>query len=159
MRERQDSIMHTLEDTISHERKRTRMDAAKMFEGLNKEEWERALEAQNEHLQENYNYQLDTEHLDPIEMNKKAEEAAAFLQFMATALKDNVSVNDDKVLKAIEQHVQFLGQDQDIDARSFAHQSRFYLSDEFHRTMLEAQQTGLSYYVCIAAKNYASTKK
>lgn len=47
MRERKqrlDSIMRTLEEAISHGRKRTRMDAAKMFEGLNKEEWEQALE-------------------------------------------------------------------------------------------------------------------
>ncbi len=39
----------------------------------------------------------------------------------------------------------------------FAAQARFFLSDEFHRTLLEGQQTGLAYYLLAVAEAYAAT--
>lgn len=42
-----------------------------------------------------------------------------------------------------------------IDANGFAAQTRFLMSDDFHRQMFEGQQTGLSYYICFAAEAYA----
>ncbi|MGG4442106.1 MerR family transcriptional regulator [Brevibacillus fortis] len=149
-------ILLTLEETIRHERKRENMSTTNMFDGLNEEEWKQAFAQQNEHLQAEYDYQLDTENLDAATMNEKAAEATAFMTFMAEALINNKSVDDVTVVSAIENHLAFLQKDHPIDAKAFAEQSRFFLSDEFHRAMLEEQQTGLSYYICIAAENYAS---
>ena len=60
---------------------------------------------------------------------------------------------------AIREHIVFLQRDTEIDAASFATQSRFFLSDDFHRSMMESQQVGLSYYVCIAADHFTTTEK
>ncbi|WP_178025485.1 hypothetical protein [uncultured Paenibacillus sp.] len=43
------------------------------------------------------------------------------------------------------------------DLADFAAQARFFLSDDFHRTLLEGQQTGLAYYLLAAAEAYAAT--
>ncbi|NRR00770.1 MerR family transcriptional regulator [Brevibacillus sp. RS1.1] len=153
---RLERILDTLEETIRHERKRGKMSTENMFDGLNEEEWKQAFTQQNEHLQKAYDFQLDTENLDVASLNEKAAEAKAFMTFMADALKNNKSVDDETVVSAIENHLSFLQKDHPIDARAFAEQSRFFLSDEFHRAMLEEQQTGLSYYICMAAENYAS---
>ncbi|MGK5508391.1 MerR family transcriptional regulator [Brevibacillus formosus] len=154
--QRVERILHTLVETIRHERKIENMTTEKMFDGLNEEEWKQTLTHQNEHLQQTYQFQLDTENLDVTKMNEKAAEATAFMTFMAEALKNNTSVNDVTVVSAIENHLAFLQKDHPIDAKAFAEQSRFFLTDEFHRAMLEEQQTGLSYYICIAAENYAA---
>lgn len=153
---RLERILLTLEETIQHERKRINMSTDNMFDGLNEDEWKQAFTQQNKHLQEAYDFQLDTENLDVASMNEKAAEATAFMKSMAAALKNNKSIEDEAVVSAIENHLAFLQKDHPIDARAFAEQSRFFLSDEFHRAMLEEQQTGLSYYICIAAENYAS---
>lgn len=50
-------------------------------------------------------------------------------------------------------------QDMDIDANSFALQTRFLMADDFHRKMMEDMQTGLSYYICFAAENYAAKQQ
>ncbi|TKI55353.1 MerR family transcriptional regulator [Brevibacillus antibioticus] len=153
---RMERILLTLEETIRHERKRGNMSTEQMFDGLNEEEWQQAFSQQNEHLQKAYDFQLDTENLDVASMNEKAAEATAFMTSMAEALKNNKSIDDETVVSAIENHLAFLQKAHPIDARAFAEQSRFFLSDEFHRTMLEEQQTGLSYYICMAAENYAT---
>ena len=135
------------------------MSKEKMFSGLNQKEWEDAIADQNEYLQKNYDYEMDTSHIDADEMNRKANEAAEFMSFMATSLKNGVGVNDKSVFDAIEKHIKFMQQDMDIDANGFAAHTRFLMTDEFHRKMMEDQQTGLSYYICFAAESYAANKK
>lgn len=149
-------ILRTLEKTIQHEEKGVPMSKEKMFNGLNKKEWEEAITGQNKHLQEKYAYKIDTSKIDVEVMNKKANEAAEFMSFMATSLKNGVSVNDKSVLDAIEKHIKFMQQDMSIDANGFAAQMRFLMTDDFHRKMMEDQQTGLSYYICFAAESYAA---
>ena len=89
-------------------------------------------------------------------MNENAEEAAQFMAFMARSLKDGLSAQDETVLSAIQKHIACLRRTMEIDAAGFAAQSRFFLTDDFHRSMLEGQQTGLSYYLCIAADHLAA---
>ncbi len=149
-------ILHTLQETIDHIRKGAVMSKEKMFAGLNREEWKNALADQNRHLQEAYGYSLPTDSIDADEMNRKANEATEFLSFMSDSLKNGVSAGDGKVLDAIQNHIRFLQKDSSLDAKAFSGQTRFFLSDDFHRNMLEAHQTGLSYYLCIAAENYAA---
>lgn len=155
-RQRISSMLHTLEETIICAEKGATMSKEKMFAGLNKQEWEAALVPQNKYLNENYGYTIDTGVIDPEAMNEKADEAAEFMNFMADAIRKGVSVNADEVQSAIKKHIQFMRQDMDIDAQGFAAQSKFLMTDEFHRQMLEEQQTGLSYYICFAAESYAA---
>ncbi|MPN43917.1 hypothetical protein SDC9_191478 [bioreactor metagenome] len=127
-----------------------------MFNGLNKKEWEEAIAGQNEHLRGKYGYEIDTSEINADAMNQKAHEAAEFMSFMAASLKNGVSVNDKNVSDAIEKHIKFMQQDMSIDANGFAAQTRFLMTDDFHRQMIEGQQTGLSYYICFAAEAYAA---
>lgn len=148
-------ILRTLEETIQHEEKGVSMSKEKMFNGLNKKEWEEAIAYQNEHLQEKYEYGIDTKEIDIDEMNEKAKEATEFISFMVDSLRNGVSVNDKSVLNKIEKHIQYMQKDMNIDSEGFAAQTRFLITDDFHRQMLEGQQTGLSYYICFAAESYA----
>jgi len=149
--ERLTAILNTLDETISHARKGVSMSTDKMFTGLNKTEWGEALKKQNEHLKKEYSFTLDTANINADTINKSAQEAIDFTSFMAKSLKENVSINDKTVVEAIQKHIEFLG----IDAKGFAKQSHFFLTDNFHRNMLEHQQVGLSYYLCVAADKYA----
>lgn len=150
------SILRTLEETIQHEKKGVSMRKEKMFKGLNNKEWEAAIDDQNKHLQEKYGYEIDTGEINADTMNEKANEAAEFMSFMAVSLKNSVSINDKGVSDAIEKHIKFMQQDMDIDANGFAEQTRFLITDDFHRQMIEGQQIGLSYYICYAAEAYAA---
>jgi DNA-binding transcriptional MerR regulator len=148
-------ILRTLEETIQHEEKGVSMSKEKMFNGLNKKEWEEVITYQNEYLQEKYEYEIDTKEIDIDEMNEKAKEATEFISFMVDSLRNGVSVNDKSVLTEIEKHIMFMQENMNIDSEGFAAQTRFLMTDDFHRQMLEGQQTGLSYYICFAAESYA----
>jgi DNA-binding transcriptional MerR regulator len=148
-------ILRTLEETIQHEEKGVSMSKEKMFNGLNKKEWEEVITYQNEHLQEKYEYEIDTKEINIDEMNEKAKEATEFMSFMADSLRNGVSANDESVLATVEKHIVFMQKDMNINSEGFAAQTRFLMTDDFHRQMLEGQQTGLSYYICFAAENYA----
>ncbi|AFL99929.1 putative transcriptional regulator [Desulfitobacterium dehalogenans ATCC 51507] len=150
------NILRTLEETIQHEEKGVPMSKEKMFNGLNQKEWEETIAYQNEHLQKEYGYEIDTSEIDAEVMNPKASEAVEFMSFMAASLKNGVSANDKSVLDAMEKHIKFMQQDMNIDAMGFAAQTRFLMTDDFHREMMEGQQTGLSYYICFAAESYAA---
>lgn len=158
-KERLEALLQTLADTISHTQKGVPMSTEKMFTGLNQKEWKQALQEQNNYLQKAYDFKLEVDQLDADRMNLKAAEAVDFMNFMAEALKSGVSAAEEKVLHAVNKHIEFLGQDMPIDAAGFAAQCRFFLKDEFHRSMLESQQTGLSYYICYAAENLAERTK
>lgn len=150
------NILQTINKTIEYERNGKSMNKENMFTGLNKEEWTVIFKDQNKHLENKYNIELTTDEINTNEMNKKAAEATKFMDFMANSLKNNLSPNDDKIMEAIKNHINFLKNDIEIDKDGFVAQSRFFLSDEFHREMLENIQTGLSYFICIAAEHYAS---
>lgn len=155
--QRTGSILHTLEEAIVYAEKGVIMSKEKMFSGLNQEEWEAALEPQNEYLREKYGHSIDTSAIDAGDMNESANEAAEFIHSMADALRNGVSVNAEEVRSAVEKHIRFMQHSMKIDAQGFVAQSKFLMTDEFHRQMLEAQQTGLSYYICCAAENYAAS--
>lgn len=107
-------------------------------------------------MQEKYGYQIDTSTINSEVMNQKAAEAIEFTTFMINSLKSGVSVEDKSVLNSIEKHIQFMQRDMNIDAKGYAAQTRFLMTDDFHRKMMEDQQVGLSYYICFAAESYAA---
>ncbi len=106
-------------------------------------------------MQEKYEYEIDTNEINIDVINEKGKEASEFMSFMVDSLRNGVSVNDKSVLAAIEKHIQHMQKDMNIDSEGFASQTRFLMTDDFHRQMLEGQQTDLSYYICFTAKNYA----
>ncbi|QHZ48609.1 MULTISPECIES: MerR family transcriptional regulator [Bacillus] len=150
---RMEQLLETLEQSIRHAGKGEMMDQEAMFKGFSSsEEWEEALDEQRQYLQEMYDVDiLKGEPIKAEEMNEKAEEASRFMSGMAEALKNGLKHDHEQVQASIKQHIGFLG----ITAQDFQAQTRFFIEDDFHRGVLESQQTGLSYYMMAAAEAFA----
>lgn len=134
------------------------MNDKELFYGFAKEEdWREALQEQNNYLKANYDTDLLAEQaIDVAGMNEMAAEAAGFIGGIAEALRYGVRHDDESVYSRIGEHLKFLGrQGHATTAEDFAVQTRFFLNDDFHRVMLEGQQTGLAYYMAAAADTYA----
>ncbi|MFD1396349.1 MerR family transcriptional regulator [Kroppenstedtia eburnea] len=161
-KDRLEQLIQTIDDSIEHAQKGEITDKSKMFRGFESEAgWKEALSEQNEYLKETYGYDLLEENpIDVQSMNKSAMEAKRFTDGMAKALKDGLRFDDEKVQHLIYQHLNFLNNHgHETTTADFAKQTRFFLNDDFHRNMLEGQQAGLSYYLCIAAETFASDEK
>jgi hypothetical protein len=51
-------------------------------------------------------------------------------------------------------HITFLNQKgHPTSKEDYIKQTRFFMQDDFHREMLEEQQTGLSYYLTVVAEH------
>lgn len=154
-------LVQTLDESMEITMKGEIMDQSAMFKGFrNEEEWEKALDKQNQYVKEKYNYDLlDDNPIEVQEMNEMAMEAERFMKKIASALRDGLKFDDKVVQTLIHQHVDFLNDHgHTMKATDFMNQTRFFLQDDFHRNMLEAVQTGLSYYLCVAAEAFASQK-
>ena len=79
------------------------------------------------------------------------------MTFMADALRTGLRDDDPTVTAAIERHIAALDADRPTDAASFADQARFFVTDDFHRQMLEQQQSGLAAYLLHAAESFRAT--
>jgi len=159
---RMERLIQTIDESIRCTEKGVRMDTNKMFSGFQSEqEWKEALSQQNEYLKQKYEYDLIEDNpIDVEAMNEAAQEAKHFMEGMAQALQEGIKFDDPKVEHLITDHIASLtNQGHPTTARDFAAQARFFLQDEFHRNMLEAQQTGLAYYLCVAAEDFASKQK
>ncbi|CAM3938526.1 MerR family transcriptional regulator [Cohnella lubricantis] len=154
-RERLERLLRTMDETMDSAKKGEQMDMDQMFVGFGSEsEWKEALSEQNEHLKGTYGFDLmeGGAPIDVPEMNEQAAEAAAFMAAMAEALRSGKKHSGEEVRLLIERHITFLREHgHETDAGTFAAQCRFFLSDDFHRSMLESQQTGLAYYLAAAA--------
>ncbi|MDR4956756.1 MerR family transcriptional regulator [Bacillus sonorensis] len=150
---RMNELIQTLDESIRHAEKGEAMDQSEMFKGFSSgKEWEEALQEQNQYLQKTYDYNLLEERpIEAEEMNDKAMEASRFMNGMADALRSGLKHDHEQVQDSIKQHIGFLG----ITAADFQMQARFFIEDDFHRSVLEHQQTGLSYYMLAAAEAFA----
>lgn len=151
-------LVQTIDESIHFTMKGDTMDKSEMFKGFESEkEWVEAMTDQNQYLKEKYDYDLLKENSIEVQsMNEQALEAKHFMDNIANALKEGVKFNDEKVQVLIKQHIDFLNSHgHNTRAEDFAIQARFFLNDDFHRNMLEAQQTGFSYYLCMAAETFA----
>ncbi|MFC3799287.1 MerR family transcriptional regulator [Cohnella sp. GCM10012308] len=152
----------TLETSIVSEREGAALPAAELFSGFGTaEEWEAALAEQSRHLKEAYDFELPgADAIDPVKLNRQASEAAQFMESMARALRGGRAHDDEEVRSRIERHLAVRAEEgQPASPDDFAGQSRFFLGDAFHRGMLESMQTGLSYYICLAAESYAQAAR
>jgi DNA-binding transcriptional MerR regulator len=155
-------LVQTIEESIDTTKRGEKMDQDKMFQGFrSEEEWEQALDEQNQYLKENYDYNLLQDNKIEVQtINKMAEESDRFMKSMASALQEGCKVDEQKVQTLISQHINFLNDHgHSISSTDFVAQTRFFLQDDFDRNMMESLQTGLSYYLCVAAETFASDKK
>ncbi|UUZ95535.1 MerR family transcriptional regulator [Paenibacillus sp. P25] len=159
-KERLEQLIRTIERSLVHAVKGERMETKELFRGFaDAEEWGQALSEQNRYLKEKYDYDmLENNPIEPEALNEEAREAVRFLKGMAGALKKGVKHSGEEVGSLIRQkHIEFLtAHGHDTTPASFAATARFFLNDDFHRGMLEAQQTGLAYYLCSAAESFAA---
>ena len=154
--ERMDSILKTIEESIIFAEKGENMDQSKMFKGLNKEEWKEALSEQKEYLSNEYEFEMDTESIDADALNEVSVESERFMNFLANALKDKWNPNDHRLESELSRHIEFLNShDMPTDSKELVETAWFFIEDDFHRDMLENQQTGLSYYFYTVAEMYA----
>ncbi|WP_410771980.1 MerR family transcriptional regulator [Fontibacillus sp. BL9] len=159
-KQRLEHILLTLEKSIVFKERGKAMDRREMFRGFaSEEEWVDALQEQNRHLQETYNMDLlGEEPLDVPALNEQAVEAAQFMAEMASSLRGGLKYDDQSVQQHILEHLQFLKKHgHPALVSEFALQTSFFLEDDFHRSMLEGQQTGLAYYLKAAAEALAKS--
>jgi DNA-binding transcriptional MerR regulator len=157
---RTDCLLNNIEESIIAAMKGETMIIEKMFNGLNKEQWESALSEQNKHIKENYDYDmLQDNPIDVDKLNEQAKEAQEFTNFMINALRNGLKANDEKVQGSIKKHIEFMNESGiKMDAKMFSDSTKFFLEDDFHRNMYENQQTGLSYYMSCAAEMFLNNR-
>ncbi|WP_425623280.1 MerR family transcriptional regulator [Brevibacillus borstelensis] len=161
-KQRLERVIQTLDESISHAENGEQMNQAEMFKGFcDEEEWMEALAEQKRYLEETYDFSLPS--IDSSEvpaMNQMAREAKRFTDGMADFLAKGVKFDDESIHRLISEHIAFLNQSgHATSADDFAARTRFFLDDDFHRKMLEEQQTGLAYYLSTAAESFAAKEK
>lgn len=151
-------LVETINVSIDSAEEGVELEMEKMFKGFETEkEWEKALQEQNEYLMNKYDVDLSKHPIDVQAMNEAALEAQAFNQEMIHYLQGGHPANDQKVLNRIEIHLTFLEKmGHRATPQDFLNQTEFFISDDFHRNMLEQQQIGYSYYLNKAAAYYLS---
>lgn len=157
-KQRTEVMLQTLSDSIVSAKTGEGMDHTVMFKGLNKQEWQEALAGQKEYLQNEYQYDMDVENIDPEKLNELASEPEQFMSGMARALREDWRTDDERVHNLLENHIAFINEKiTAMDAQAFVAEARYFVDDDFHRSVLESQQAGLSYYLFTAASLYADS--
>lgn len=150
-------LLATLDSTISAAEGVSDMTNENLFEGFHDEaQWNAAMANHNEHLKSAYGAEIPPVN-DADAMNDLARHAQAFQLFMAQALRDARSCDDAEVRGRIREHLAFLkSHGHNTSPDQFVTQTEFFLHDEFHRSLLENAQIGLSYYLAAAARAFAT---
>lgn len=155
---RLDELLGTISKSIDFEKRGESMDKQDLFKGFTSdEEWREALKEQDEYLQAEYGYSLlnEQKEIEANDLNQKAAEAARFTNKMLEALKIGMKFDDKYLLETIGEHVAYLKAQNLLESDTqFLEQTKFFLEDDFHRAMLESQQTGLAYYLYVSAEAY-----
>lgn len=156
-----DRLLGTIRVSIDSAQKGESMSTQELFQGFDKEGWENALKPQNDYLKERYEYDmLESDEIHPEKMNEAAAEAIQFMDSMAEALRNKISSQDKKVQEQIERHLKFLNSHGTaMNETAFYNSVKFLSQDDFHRRMMEDQQTGLSYFLLSAAEHYCQKKR
>ncbi|MGN7399182.1 MerR family transcriptional regulator [Cytobacillus praedii] len=152
--ERYQQLIQTIKTSVDFTRKGENMDNQLLFKGFKtEEEWKNAMEEQSTYLKTEYNFDLDMNNINVEEINKMALEAKNFTDKMAEFLREGKKYNDSKVQALVYSHLSFLNKNgHSISKEDYINQTKFFLQDDFHREMLEQQQTGLAYYLLVVAE-------
>ncbi|MCK8487580.1 MerR family transcriptional regulator [Paenibacillus sp. MBLB2552] len=156
---RLDSILQTLEKSLDGAAAGEELRGKELFVGFTDEaEWREALQEQEEYLSQTYGVEIPgPQPIDVPELNEQAKEAMEFTSKLVEALRSGISHQDEGIQQIIKDHLAFMTKHgHPATPADFAAQARFFLSDEFHRAMLEGQQTGLAYFLLAAAEAYAA---
>lgn len=149
-----DTIIQTLRNSIYCIKEGKTMDTKELFKGFDNEDaWNQALTEQNQHLKASYGMDpLEVVSENVQEMNEQALEAMTFMTNMASSLRSGMKHSDEHIRNLILNHLDFMNKHgHELSVQDFAAQTQFFLSDDFHLKMLEDQQTGLAYYLSVAA--------
>lgn len=147
-RKRTVRLLRALEEAIARAEKGEGMDTERMFQGFDGAQWEDQLAQRKAYLETNYGCRpVGNIHGDQG-CSRVDEETVAFQAYMAGALELGKGPGDPEVRQAMAKHGTFCG----MDAQRMAERARFFVTDDFHRSMLEAHQTGLSYYILACAE-------
>ncbi|TCM98737.1 DNA-binding transcriptional MerR regulator [Paenibacillus sp. BK033] len=160
--QRLDTLIDTIKLTITSMKEGITMENNQLFAGFaNERQWNEALEEQSKYLEETYGMEpLKVQEADVQTMNEQAAEAVTFMSNMAESLRAGLKHNEAKIADYIKNHLDFLNRHgHKLSALDFASQTKFFLQDDFHLSMLEAQQTGLAYYLAAAAEAYQAQSK
>jgi DNA-binding transcriptional MerR regulator len=154
-RERLAKVLATLESSLKDTEGESAMSEREMFSGLGPDEWNRALEAQNRHLKENYGFEAKvSSEQEAKKMNSAAEEVKNFMNAMSQHLRECRSHGDESVLATVGEHVRELNNSNATDAQSYFKTTDFLTQDLFHRKVFEQHQTGLASYLFATAYAY-----
>lgn len=158
-KQRMECLLRTINESIVLSKEGEAMNKATMFKGLNKEEWEDALLEQSKYIKDKYDYDMpEVQEAQVNNMNEQAAEAKKFMNYIRNALINGWKANDERIQKVLKNHITFLNDHgHNIDAKAFAAQTAFFVEDDFHRSMLENQQIGFSYYLYTAADMHAAS--
>lgn len=158
--QRTDRLLGTIVKSIHSATKGESMSAEDLFEGFDKQGWEKALKPQEEYLKEKYDVSLtENREIDPKKMNEQAAEAKRFMGNMCDFLREKIPADAGAVQKTTAEHLRFLrDHGVQMDANAYLASIRFLIQDDFHRSMLEDQQIGLSYYLLAAAEKFVGTQ-
>ncbi|WP_148497516.1 TipAS antibiotic-recognition domain-containing protein [Paenibacillus senegalensis] len=90
------------------------------------------------------------------ELDESAKEAQEFMGKMTFALQEGWSVDDQSIQQLVADHIRYINDKiMTLDAKGFVESAWFFITDEFHKTILEEQQIGLTYYLYAAAVHHA----
>ncbi|MCH5584763.1 MerR family transcriptional regulator [Shimazuella sp. AN120528] len=162
-RNRLEQLLDTISKSIDFEKRGETMEKQDLFKGFrSEEEWREALKVQDQYLQDKYGYSLldEQKEIQVDDLNQKAEESVRFTNKMIEALQKGTKFNDVQLLETIGEHVSYLKAQNLLSSDAqFVEQTKFFLEDDFHRTMLENQQTGLAYFLYVSAEAYVKEHK
>ena len=154
-RERLARVLATLESSLRYTEGESEMNEREMFSGLGPEEWNRALEPQNQHLKEHFGFEAKVSNeTEAKEMNRAAEEAKNFLNSMSRHLREGRAHADESVLATVDAHVGELNKMKPTDAQIYFNTVDFLVRDEYHRKVFERHQTGLASFMFSSAYAY-----
>lgn len=153
-------LIRTINSSIKNTKEGVDIDMETMFKGFETEdEWQEALKDQNEHLKEEYDFDLN-QTIDVESMNDSAMKVQSFNEDMIHFLQEGFSPNDSKVLDRVKEHLSFLEKKgHPSTPQDFLNQTEFFIVDDFHRNMLEQWQVGYTYFLNKVAASYMANIK
>ncbi|RXZ80282.1 MerR family transcriptional regulator [Paenibacillaceae bacterium] len=153
---RTEQLLQTIADSIKSQQIGHEMEELKMFNGLNKEQWQQSLAEQKEYLLNNYQYEMDTDNINVDELNALADEPERFMSQLAVLYRQKSPADDNKVQELLKSHIAYINDSiTPTDASSFVDSAKFFMDDDFHRGILESREMGLSYFLYAASIKYA----
>lgn len=146
-------LIATLDRTIASIEGDLEMSESELFEGFQSPEaWNAALSSHNAHLKKSYDADVP-DVTDTSAMNDTARQAAHFMNAMAAALREGKPAGGEEVRGLVNSHVDWMIEQGHLkDAAGFIPHTQFFIDDDFHRTVMETHQTGLSYFINAAAR-------